>query len=92
MESYSSWDFVDGRWRKGCVNAWHLGSNPWLHSFVASLTPRAGGFSLVFLLFAWGWKEGNAHHIEREHQLARRISTAVTLLRAGRLKRLQKVV
>jgi len=44
------------------------------------------------LLFAWGWKEGNAHHIEREHQLARRISTAVTLLRAGRLKRLQKVV
>jgi hypothetical protein len=39
-----------------------------------------------------GRKEGNAHHIEREHQLARRISTAVTLLRAGRLKRLQKVV
>jgi len=46
----------------------------------------------VFLLFAWGWKEGNAHHIEREHQLARRISTAVTLLRAGRLKRLQERV
>jgi hypothetical protein len=31
-----------------------LGPNPWLHSFPAGLTLRAGGFSQVFLLFSWG--------------------------------------
>jgi len=35
-----------------------LGSNPWLHSFASGLTLRAGGFPQVFLLFAWGGKEG----------------------------------
>lgn len=35
-----------------------LGSNPWLHSFATGLTLRAGGFPQVFLLFAWGGKEG----------------------------------
>jgi hypothetical protein len=35
-----------------------LGSNPWIHSFAAGLTLRAGGFPQVFLLFAWGGKEG----------------------------------
>jgi hypothetical protein len=35
-----------------------LGSNPWVHSFSAGLTLRAGGFPQVFLLFAWGGKEG----------------------------------
>jgi hypothetical protein len=35
-----------------------LGSNPWLHSFSAGLTLRAGGFPQVFLLFAWGGNEG----------------------------------
>ncbi|HXY26137.1 MAG TPA: hypothetical protein VEI73_15910 [Candidatus Acidoferrum sp.] len=35
-----------------------LGSNPWLHSFSAGLTLRAGGFPQVFLLFSWGGKEG----------------------------------
>lgn len=35
-----------------------LGSNPWIHSFSAGLTLRAGGFPQVFLLFAWGGKEG----------------------------------
>jgi hypothetical protein len=35
-----------------------LGSNPWVHSFAAGLTLRAGGFPQVFLLFAWGGKEG----------------------------------
>lgn len=35
-----------------------LGSSPWLHSFAAGLTLRAGGFPQVFLLFAWGGKEG----------------------------------
>lgn len=35
-----------------------FGSNPWLHSFSAGLTLRAGGFPQVFLLFSWGGKEG----------------------------------
>ncbi len=35
-----------------------LGSNPWIHSFAAGLTLRAGGFPQVFLLFSWGGKEG----------------------------------
>ena len=35
-----------------------LGSNPWIHSFASGLTLRAGGFPQVFLLFAWGGKEG----------------------------------
>jgi hypothetical protein len=35
-----------------------LGSSPWLHSFSAGLTLRAGGFPQVFLLFSWGGKEG----------------------------------
>jgi hypothetical protein len=35
-----------------------LGSNPWIHSFATGLTVRAGGFPQVYLLFAWGGKEG----------------------------------
>ena len=35
-----------------------LGSSPWFHSYAAGLTLRAGGFPQVFLLFAWGGKEG----------------------------------
>lgn len=35
-----------------------LGSNPWLHSFSAGLTLRAGGFPQVYLLFSWGGNEG----------------------------------
>jgi hypothetical protein len=35
-----------------------LGSSPWLHSYSAGLTLRAGGFPQVFLLFSWGGKEG----------------------------------
>jgi hypothetical protein len=35
-----------------------FGSNPWLHSFSAGLTLRAGGFPQVYLLFSWGGKEG----------------------------------
>jgi len=35
-----------------------LGPNPWLHSFSAGLTLRAGGFPQVFLLFSWGGNEG----------------------------------
>ena len=35
-----------------------LGSNPWFHSYSAGLTLRAGGFPQVFILFAWGGKEG----------------------------------
>jgi hypothetical protein len=35
-----------------------LGSSPWLHSFSTGLTLRAGGFPQVFLLFAFGGKEG----------------------------------
>jgi hypothetical protein len=35
-----------------------LGSNSWIHSFATGLTLRAGGFPQVYLLFAWGGKEG----------------------------------
>jgi hypothetical protein len=35
-----------------------LGSSPWIHSFSAGLTLRAGGFPQVFLLFSWGGNEG----------------------------------
>ena len=35
-----------------------LGSGPWVHSFSAGLTLRAGGFPQVYLLFAWGGNEG----------------------------------
>jgi hypothetical protein len=35
-----------------------LGSSPWLHSYSAGLTLRAGGFPQVFLLFSWGSGEG----------------------------------
>ena len=35
-----------------------LGSSPWLHSFAAGLTLRAGGFPQVYLLYAWGGTEG----------------------------------
>jgi len=35
-----------------------LGSNPWIHSFSAGLTLRAGGFPQVSLLFSWGGNEG----------------------------------
>ena len=35
-----------------------FGSSPWLHSFSAGLTLRAGGFPQVFLLYAWGGGEG----------------------------------
>lgn len=35
-----------------------LSSSPWVHSFSAGLTLRAGGFPEVSLLFSWGGKEG----------------------------------
>ena len=35
-----------------------LGSSPWVHSFSAGLTLRAGGFPQVYLLFSWGGNEG----------------------------------
>lgn len=35
-----------------------LGPSPWLHSFSAGLTLRAGGFPQVFLLYSWGGNEG----------------------------------
>lgn len=35
-----------------------LGSNHWVHSYAAGLTLRAGGFPQVYLLFAFGGKEG----------------------------------
>jgi hypothetical protein len=35
-----------------------FGSSPWIHSFSAGLTLRAGGFPQVFLLFSWGGNEG----------------------------------
>ncbi len=33
-------------------------SGPWVHSFAAGLTVRAGGFPVLSLLFAWGGGEG----------------------------------
>jgi len=35
-----------------------LGSSPWLHTYSAGLTLRAGGFPQIFLLFSWGSGEG----------------------------------
>lgn len=35
-----------------------IGNSPWLHSYAAGLTLRAGGFPQVYLLFAFGGKEG----------------------------------
>ena len=35
-----------------------LGSSSWRHSYAAGLTLRAGGFPVVYLLFAFGGKEG----------------------------------
>jgi hypothetical protein len=35
-----------------------LGSVSWKHSFASGLTLRAGGFPMVYLLFAWGGNEG----------------------------------
>jgi len=35
-----------------------LGSSPWVHSFSAGLTLRAGGFPQMSLLFSWGGNEG----------------------------------
>jgi len=43
---------------KVALNRGDLGSNPWLHSFSAGLTLRAGGFPQVSLLFSWGGNEG----------------------------------
>lgn len=35
-----------------------LSSNPWRHSYAAGLNLRAGGFPMVYLLFAFGGREG----------------------------------
>jgi hypothetical protein len=35
-----------------------IGNSHWLHSYAAGLTLRAGGFPQVYLLFAFGGKEG----------------------------------
>ena len=43
---------------KVALTAGDLSSSPWVHSFSAGLTLRAGGFPQVFLLFSWGGKEG----------------------------------
>ncbi len=44
------------------MNRADLGASPWLHSYAAGLTLRAGGFPQVYLLFAFGGKEGT-HNI-----------------------------
>jgi len=43
---------------KVALNRGDLGSNPWLHTYSAGLTLRAGGFPMVFLTFSWGSGEG----------------------------------
>ncbi len=35
-----------------------FGASPWLRSYSAGMTLRAGGFPQVFLLFSWGGSEG----------------------------------
>jgi hypothetical protein len=35
-----------------------LGSNSWRHSYAAGLNLRAGGFPMIYLLFAFGGREG----------------------------------
>ena len=35
-----------------------LGSSPWVHSFSAGLTVRAGGLPAMMFLFSWGGNEG----------------------------------
>jgi hypothetical protein len=35
-----------------------FGSSPWIHSFSAGLTLRAGGFPQVYFLYSWGGNEG----------------------------------
>jgi hypothetical protein len=35
-----------------------LGSSPWIHSFSAGLTLRAGGLPQVYLFYSWGGNEG----------------------------------
>ena len=39
---------------KVALHGGHFGSSPWIHSYAAGLTLRAGGFPQVFLLYAWG--------------------------------------
>jgi hypothetical protein len=43
---------------KLALNRGDLGSNHWVHSYAAGFTLRAGGFPVVYLLFAFGGKEG----------------------------------
>ena len=43
---------------KVALNRGDLGSNPWLHTYSAGLTLRAGGFPQIFLLYSWGGGEG----------------------------------
>jgi hypothetical protein len=43
---------------KVALNRGDLGSNPWLHTYSAGLTLRAGGFPQIFLLYSWGSGEG----------------------------------
>jgi hypothetical protein len=43
-----------------------LGGNHWVHSYASGLTLRAGGFPQVYLLFAFGGKEGT-HNLVNMH-------------------------
>lgn len=43
---------------KVAQNSGDLGSSPWRHSYAAGVTLRAGGFPQVYLMFAFGGKEG----------------------------------
>jgi hypothetical protein len=46
-----------------------LGSSPWVHSFSAGLTLRAGGFPQVWLLFSWGGNEGTRTIVQMNNSL-----------------------
>ena len=45
-------------WGKVALTSGGLSNTPFLHSYAAGATLRAGGFPMVYLLFAWGGHEG----------------------------------
>jgi hypothetical protein len=56
-----------------------LGSSPWIHSFSAALTLRAGGLPQVYLLFSWGGNEGT-HTIANVNNSLRRLGSSFFVL------------
>jgi hypothetical protein len=45
-------------WGKVAMTSSSLSNSPFVHSYAAGMTLRAGGFPMVYLLYAWGGHEG----------------------------------